>query len=72
MNIRLVSPEYRLEVSVEFVISFTLKKIIFLALYMEKTETRIDLVAKSIPNTQIRASKYHFPFKGVKTPWRNG
>lgn len=26
MNKRLVSPEYRLEVSVEFVISFTLKK----------------------------------------------
>lgn len=26
MNIRLVSPDYRLEVSVEFVIYFTLKK----------------------------------------------
>lgn len=72
MNIRLASPEYRLEVSVEFMIYFALKKIIFLALYMEKTETRIDLVAKSIPNTQIMASKYHLSFKGIKTSWRNG
>ena len=31
-----------------------------------------SLTAMSTLNKQLLASKYHFPLKGSKVPWRNG